>query len=276
VHREYASRLLVRTWNVFHGNTVPPGRTRDVERMVRLVTEDAPAIVLLQELPVFVLDRLERWSGMRAFGAVAARPRLPAALGGRITDLHSGFFRSALEGQANAILVDARLAPHDHRTLVLNHRRFRKREAERLELDVATQAVWAKERRVCQAVRVTLGDAPAVVANLHATSHRVDKRLADAELLRAASFADGLAAPRSAVVVGGDFNVTVVSSPTLRALSKDEWGFSPAGPGLDHVLVRGVPLVGGEQVWPPERRTHGGVVMSDHAPVEVELDVVAS
>ena len=268
--------MLVRTWNVFHGNTAPPGRTRDVERVVRMATEDAPSIVLLQEVPVFLLDRLEAWSGMRAFGAVAARPRLPGTIGGWITDLYPGLFRSAFEGQANAILVGAQLDPRDHRTLVLNHRRFRKRESERLGLDVTTQAVWAKERRVCHAVRVELGDREAVVANLHATSNRVDKRLADAELLRAASFADGLAAPGDAVVLGGDFNVTVVSSPTLRALSKDEWGFSPAGPGLDHVLVRGVDVVGGERVWPVERRTQGGVVLSDHAPVEVELVVAAA
>ena len=239
--------------------------------MIRVVTEDGPGIVLLQELPVFLLDRLERWSGMRAFGAVAARPRLPATLGGRITDLNPGLFRSAFEGQANAILVDARLGPHDHRTLVLNHRRFRKRESERLELDVGTQAAWAKERRVCHSVRVTVGDRRAVVANLHATSHRVDKRLADAELLRAASFADGLASPDDAVILGGDFNVTVVSSATLRALSKEEWGFSPAGPGLDHVLVRGLDVSRAETHWPDDRRRAGDRLMSDHAPVEIEL-----
>ena len=59
-------------------------------------------------------------------------------------------------------------------------------------------------------------------------------------------------------MLGGDFNVTVVSSPTLRQLATGEWGFSPAGPGLDHVLVRGLAVVGPETPWPPERREHDG------------------
>ena len=30
-------------------------------------------------------------------------------------------------------------------------------------------------------------------------------------------------------MLGGDFNVTVVTSPTLRSLGTPEWGFSPRG-----------------------------------------------
>ena len=272
-----ALRLLVRTWNLFHGNTSPPGRTRYLERMVRLIVEDEPALVFLQELPVFALGRLERWGGKRAFGAVALRPRLPAELGGRITDLRPGLFRSAFEGQANAILVDPALDPRDHRELVLNDRMFRRREAERLGLSLGARIAWAKERRVCHVLRVTLpGGRTSIVANLHATSYRVDKRLADAELLRAATFADAIAASDEPVVLGGDFNVTVVSSPTLRALSGSEWGFSAAGPGLDHALVRGLPLARPEERWPDERRVVEGRLLSDHAPVEVELAAPAS
>jgi endonuclease/exonuclease/phosphatase family metal-dependent hydrolase len=241
--------------------------------MVKLIVEDGPALVLLQELPVFTLDHLERWSGLRAYGAVAARPRLPAALGGRITDLNPGVFRSAFEGQANAILVDDALRPSDHRVLVLNDRRTRDRESERLELGFRAQLAWAKERRVCQALRLTLADdRTALVANLHATSYSLDRRLADAELLRAATFAEGLAGPDQPILIGGDFNVTVVSSLTLRALSGPEWGFSPAGPGLDHVLVRGVRVVRPETRWSDARRRADGALMSDHAPVEVEIE----
>lgn len=240
--------------------------------MIRLIVEDGPAIVLLQELPVFVLGRLERWSGMRAFGAVAARPRLPAALGGWITELHPALFRSAFEGQANAILVTRELRPEAHRVLVLNERRFRDREAERLGLGLTARLAWAKERRVCQALGLTLSSGPAVVANLHATSYRIDKRLADAELLRAATFADGLARRGEAVILGGDFNVTVVTSPTLRALAGDEWGFSSAGPGLDQILVRGPKVARAHTRWPDDRRVAGARLMSDHAPVEIELE----
>jgi endonuclease/exonuclease/phosphatase family metal-dependent hydrolase len=264
--------LLVRTWNVFHGNTSPPGAVRHLERMVRLAVEDTPELVLLQELPVAALRRLEVWTGYRAFGAVAARPRLPAELAYRLTERRPHLLRSALEGQANAILVAPDLAARDHTELVLNPRRFRKREAARLALPLAARVAWAWERRIVHAVRVSLaGPRTVLVANLHATSYRPNKHLADAELLRAATFADGVAESGEPIVLGGDFNVTVVSSPTLRQLATAEWGFTPAGPGLDHVLVRGLEVVDPETPWPPERREHAGRLMSDHAPVDVRI-----
>ena len=42
------------------------------------------------------------------------------------------------------------------------------------------------------------------------------------------------------------------------------------GPNIDHIVVAGVPH-GALEVWPPERRLHNGVVLSDHAPVEMEV-----
>ena len=240
--------------------------------MVRLACDDEPAIVVLQELAAAWLGRLTAWSGYQAFGDVALRPRLPRRLGELVTDLDPNLLRSAVEGQANAILVHGDLHGSDHTALVLNPRRFRERLAQSLSLGLRARIAWAKERRVVQAVRVRLGDGrSALVANLHATSYRQDKRIADAELLRAATFADGLAAPGEAVVLAGDFNVTVVTSPVLRALSGPEWGFSAAGPGLDHVLVRGLEVVRAESRWPDERRRVDGVLLSDHAPVELEV-----
>jgi endonuclease/exonuclease/phosphatase family metal-dependent hydrolase len=264
--------VLIRTWNLFHGRTVPRTRRRQFERMVRLVCERQPTIVVLQELAAGSLDRLAGWSGYAAYGDVAARPRLPSRLGELVTDLDPTLIRSAVEGQANAILVERGLRVSDHTTLVLNPRRFRERVAGSLALGVRARIAWAWERRIVQAVRVRLQDGrSAVVANLHATSYRHDKRIADAELLRAATFADGLAEPGEAVVLAGDFNVTVVSSPVLRALASEEWGFSAAGPGVDHVLVRGLEVARAETRWPDERRQHGEVLLSDHAPVEIEF-----
>ena len=40
--------VLVRTWNLFHGNAVPPERRGFLEEMVQLVTADAPDVVCLQ------------------------------------------------------------------------------------------------------------------------------------------------------------------------------------------------------------------------------------
>ena len=241
--------------------------------MARLICEDAPTLVALQELGTWTLPRLAAWTGYTVFGDVAARPRLPHRIGELITDLNPDLLRSAVEGQANAILVQDGLHTSDHRTLVLNDRRFRRRVADELELGWQARVAWAGERRIAQGVRVRLADGrTAVVVNVHLTSYRPDKRLADAELIRAAAFADGLAEPDEPVVLAGDFNVTVVSSPGLRALAEAEWGFSAAGPGLDHVLVRGLRVLRPETHWPDDRRRHGDVLLSDHAPVEIEVE----
>jgi endonuclease/exonuclease/phosphatase family metal-dependent hydrolase len=123
---------------------------------------------------------------------------------------------------------------------------------------------------VCQALRVRRNDATLVVANVHATGHR-DKRIPDAELLRAASFVDGFAEPNEPIVLAGDFNLTVHNSRVLRELLREEWGFDGATPtGIDHVLVRDLEA-GPPSVWRVERRTIGRRILSDHAPVERDV-----
>jgi endonuclease/exonuclease/phosphatase family metal-dependent hydrolase len=98
--------MLVRTWNLFHGNASPSGRRAFLRAMIELVTHDRPDVVCLQELPVWALGHLERWSGMHATGAVARRPLLP--VGARaVTGLHHGLLRSAVTGEAEAILTRA-------------------------------------------------------------------------------------------------------------------------------------------------------------------------
>jgi endonuclease/exonuclease/phosphatase family metal-dependent hydrolase len=96
--------MLVRTWNLFHGNASPPGRRAFLKQMIELVTRDRPDVVCLQELPVWALPHLEGWSGMYASGAVARRPVLSS--GARaVTSLHHGLLRSAVAGEADAILT---------------------------------------------------------------------------------------------------------------------------------------------------------------------------
>jgi len=116
--------LLVRTWNLFHGNAVPPERRAYLREMIDLVTADDPDVVCLQEVPAWALGRLEGWSGMRAVGAVAAPPLLRSAeLGRWITDLNHGLLRSAVTGEALAILVARRHAiVEDQREPVGPHR----------------------------------------------------------------------------------------------------------------------------------------------------------
>ncbi len=265
--------MLVRTWNVFHGRSHPPGRPLFLESMIRLAVEDSPAVLCLQEVPPWALERLGGWSGMTVFGEVAARPSIgpfpsTAEIGRRLTSLDPARFRGAFAGQANAILLDPSLRPLGERTIVLNARAFRRAQARWLGLPLVDELYWAKERRVCQAVRVRLADGRvAAIVNLHATGSK-DKRIPDAEVLRAATFADSLAAPGEVCVLAGDFNITAERSLTLRELIRPEWGFSPPGQGIDHVLVRGA-ATGEPARWPIARRTVSGVVVSDHAPVDM-------
>ena len=257
--------LLVRTWNVFHGNASPPERHGYLEQMIRLATQDRPDVLCLQELPVWALRRLDDWSGMQVFGAIAARPLLRSVALGRLTTaLHQGLFRSALTGQANAILLQPELCAVGEESIVLNPLAFRRRISRELHLGRRMRAKWARERRVCQAVR-TEG---LTVANLHATG-LPGWRVADAELLRAAVFADAFAEPGDALVLAGDFNVIRERSTTLPEL--EGWGFSKPISWIDQVLVRGA-SAGPARTWPDERRVVDGRLLSDHAPVEVTME----
>jgi endonuclease/exonuclease/phosphatase family metal-dependent hydrolase len=224
--------VLVRSWNVFHGNAYPPERRDHLVEMIRLASGDRPDVLCLQELPVWSLRRLAGWSGMTPVTDVTVRPLLPAFLAKAITDLHHGLFRSAFTGQANAILLAPGLRVEEHRVARLER----------------------TEARLCQAIRI---DGGIVVGNLHASGHRRDE--AEAELATAVELVDSLNG--RVTVLAGDFNLR----PTLP-------GFSPPGPGIDHVFVRGAPA-GTLEVWPAERRTVNGRVLSDHAPVEVTVDV---
>jgi endonuclease/exonuclease/phosphatase family metal-dependent hydrolase len=268
-------RLLVRTWNLFHGNTKPPGRKAYLEEMVRLASADHPGLLCLQEVPVWALARLEHWSGMAAVPGVARRPMIgpfpsSAELGRLITQLNHGLFRSAFTGQANAVLIGPGLQLLESRHVVLNPFRFRRAQAARLGLDLVHRLAWSKERRICQALRVRRGDGTLVVGNLHASGFD-DKRVTDAELLRAAVFVDGMALPDEPVLLCGDFNVSVRNSQTLPELTSSEWGFTgPTPTGIDHVLVRGLDA-GAPMRWPEEQRVHDGRLLSDHAPVEREV-----
>jgi endonuclease/exonuclease/phosphatase family metal-dependent hydrolase len=256
--------VVIRTWNLFHGNTLPPGRSRHVEEMIRLVTDAEPDAVCLQEVPPWAIGRLGEWSGMHVFGEIAARPMvgpLPvtAEMGRHLTDLNPGLFRSAFEGQANAILVGRRITARH--VLTLNPLPFRVRTARRLGLPAVRTLAWGKERRQAIAVRLEGG---LLLANLHATN-AVDVRIPEAEVERAAEWAGRLAGD-GVCVLAGDLNVDTTRSQIFGRLA----GFSAAGPGVDHVLVRGAGVSAYDR-WPRERRVVGGLVLSDHAPVEVRI-----
>jgi endonuclease/exonuclease/phosphatase family metal-dependent hydrolase len=258
-------KLLIRTWNVFHGRTSPETQSVHLEEMVRLACADGPDVLCLQEVPPWALTLLEEWGGARAIGAVAMPP-LGGPLARRLTELDPRRLRSGLAGQANAVLVSRRLAVAQATQLRLNPRSFRRRAAAALPRHV--RIGWAANRRVAQFLRIAAPGGSAVVVNLHLTASR-DSRPADAELLRAATYAEGFARPDEPIVLCGDLNLTRASSVALPELER--WGFSAAGTGIDHVLVRGLELVRGPERWPSKRRGRRGVLLSDHAPVEAEM-----
>ena len=47
--------MLVRSWNLFHGNTSPPSSAVYLEEMVRLACADRPDVLVLQEVPAWAL-----------------------------------------------------------------------------------------------------------------------------------------------------------------------------------------------------------------------------
>jgi endonuclease/exonuclease/phosphatase family metal-dependent hydrolase len=259
--------VLIRTWNLFHGNALPPKRRSFLDEMIALATADDPDVLCVQEVPSWALGRF-------TVGDLAARPNVgpfpsSAGLGRRLTSLHHGVLRSAFSGQGNAIAVAPRLRVLAHELLELNPRRFRAEEARRLGLGVVARNAWAKERRVVQTVRLGADDGRTyLVANTHCTS-LPDRRIAQAELLRAAAFATSNALPGDVVVLAGDFNLTAAAA-VMRELTGAEWAFSEAALGIDHVLVRGAETSTPRR-WPTERRRVDGHLLSDHAPVEVDV-----
>ena len=129
---------------------------------------------------------------------------------------------------------------------------------------------WAKERRVCHAVRAETNGRVVTVANMHCSSVP-DRRCQNAELLRAAVFADAFAEPDDTLVLAGDLNTVIGESTTLEQLARPDWGFTEPIPGLDQVLVRGA-KASRPQRWPDERRRLAGRLLSDHAPVETTIE----
>ena len=162
--------MLVRTWNLFHGNSQPPQRRGFLRRMVELVTADGPDVVCLQEIPLWAMRLLEHWSGMQHVGVVARHPRIP--FGRWPTALNHGRLRSALTGEGDAILASERSRLSDERHAV-----------------VSTTGL----RRVVHGVRLDDG---IFVANAHITGDH-------AQLGRVNEFV--LEEPR--VIVAGDFNL---------------------------------------------------------------------
>ena len=176
---------------------------------------------------------------MRVIGAPARRGLL-GPLAEPLHLLDARVVRSALTGQANALLVGPHLEVDDVRVVALT-------EGE------------GRERRVCQIVDLRAPGTAFTAANLHASIAR-DHARAELGLLERRLAGTG------AVVVCGDFNVPGLGLP----------GFSSPLRGIDQILVRGLALLGPAESWPEARRRYGAVVLSDHAPVDAVVGLPAA
>jgi endonuclease/exonuclease/phosphatase family metal-dependent hydrolase len=237
--------VLVRSWNLFHGNTLPPGRRAFLREMVELVTADRPDVVCLQEVPAWALGRLGAWAGMTEVPALARRPLVgTAGLGRALTSPHHGLIRSAFSGQGNSVLLGEAVRLRASATLPLHER------------------AAGAEPRVAQRVELELPDGrTAVVVNVHC-SHA---EAGEAELARALRFGEEATPEGGLLVLAGDLNTTPERSATLIAAGLD----AAIPESIDQVLVRG----GGATArkWADDERAYGGRLLSDHAPVEATI-----
>lgn len=237
--------------------------------MIRLVARGEPDVVCLQEVPVWALRSLARWSRMQAVGAVAMRPHC-GVVGRWLTSLQPRRLRSALTGQANAILVHGKHGGVDPgATIELNDRSLRAQTATALELSRRERRHWAKNRRVCQTVRVRMGEVGIVVANMHLT--HFDERLAEAELDKAVAFVDRLVGHRMPALLGGDLNLR--GDPGSAFIGLAASGYSRPAPDIDHLLARDMALVRGPVRLDEQERTREGMRLSDHPIVEAEFEL---
>ncbi len=256
--------LLVRTWNIAHGRDVPPDsghthvRRKLLREMARVMIEDAPDLVLLQEVPVWAGPLLGKETGMGvtlapAYGAHIpfAHVPLPLAVGAAVGRALPDIVRTQVEGQANALLYAADLLLVSARRSQLNPR-TRLRGEPRI-----AQLARLRHRRV---------GLEFAVANVHADSG--DNR----EQLERAGYVLEQFARGAPMLLGGDLNAAP-RSPGVRGLLARGWLEESGEVELDHLMVRGLGLEWGATRWAPERRdlpVNGSapVRLSDHDPVD--------
>ncbi len=268
--------MLVRSWNLSHGYSSPPGRRAQLRAMIELVTADKPGIVCLQEVPAWALGSIGGWTGMKSIPARSRGSRVgfvpvPAGIGRRLPALsRSG--RANRDGSGNVIVVPADAKLRQTKQITLNTNPFCEEQATKLGLSPKLARRWERERQVCHLAKIELANRRRLlIANLHTTSYPSDLRLPDAELRRAASFVDRASELEEIVVLAGGFNTTLERSETLRWLtSREDERYDLASPGIDSVLVRGG-RASDERVWPDDERRYDGKLLSDHAPVEFQL-----
>jgi endonuclease/exonuclease/phosphatase family metal-dependent hydrolase len=191
--------MLVLTWNLFHGRSVPDAPREQLAGFAARLAEWEWDIALLQEVPPWWPPALGRASGASARTALTSRNWvLPLS---RWAARRRPDVIKSWGGGANAILVRGEaIAEHRVRTL----------------------RAWP-ERRVVHGVRLARGW---WVGNLHATAHSEPRAQADLDLAARMATEWSAGAP---VVLGGDLNLRAPVVPGFTHV---------AGHSVDHLFVR--------------------------------------
>jgi endonuclease/exonuclease/phosphatase family metal-dependent hydrolase len=191
--------MLVLTWNLFHGRSVPDEPREQLADFAARLADWEWDVALLQEVPPWWAPELGRACGASVRSALTSRNwLLPVS---RWAARRRPDVIKSWGGGANAILVRGE-AVSEHR--------------------VRTLRSWP-ERRVVHGLRLQRGW---WVCNLHAQAHSEARAQADVALAVATASEWSAGAP---VVLGGDLNTRHPVAP----------GFAhAAGNGVDHVLAR--------------------------------------
>jgi endonuclease/exonuclease/phosphatase family metal-dependent hydrolase len=191
--------MLVLTWNLFHGRSVPDAPREQLADFAARLAGWEWDVALLQEVPPWWPPALGRASGASARTALTSRNWvLPVS---RWAARRRPDIIKSWGGGANAILVRGEA--------IVEHR-------------VRTLRAWP-ERRVVHGVRLERGW---WVGNLHATAHSEARAQADLDLAVRTATEWSAGAP---VVLGGDLNLRAPVVP----------GFAhAAGHSVDHLFVR--------------------------------------
>jgi endonuclease/exonuclease/phosphatase family metal-dependent hydrolase len=218
--------MLVLTWNLFHGRSVPDAPREQLAEFADRLAAWEWDVALLQEVPPWWPPALGRASRATARTALTSRNWfMPVA---RWAAQRRPDVIKSWGGGANAILVrGAAVTEHRMRTL----------------------RAWP-ERRVVHGVRL---EHAWWVCNLHAQAHSEARAQADVAL--AATTASAWSAG-ALVVLGGDLNTR---APIAAGFAH------AAGDGVDHVLARGLHVAGPARTLPHGRLSDHAPVLASLA-----------
>jgi endonuclease/exonuclease/phosphatase family metal-dependent hydrolase len=262
--------VRVISWNLFHGRDAPPDpslytrRSRILgveergvthvqvnrslfEEFAELLAGEAWQLALLQEVPPRWLVPLCRRTGASGASALTAR-NLGAGARAWLADRRPDLLGS-WEGGSNQLLVRPPWRIEGVRRLTLTR--------------------WPERRRLIFAELLGPGARRLAAANLHAS---ISGRGPEADVLRAAERASAWSGHRP-LVLGGDLNLRPRHSPFVFHALQGRFGLAPpvAPHSVDHVLARGLDLLGPPQLLEPRWRErsigHRLLRLSDHQPV---------